>query len=211
MSAPPLRSFLFAAVVAFCLSAPALAQDGDGLLPRERPAPEMLEPAKPELDVKKPGSPLPDLNLETKSTGGPGASIDPSQIPDILLKEVEEIQKNCTYNTFYAAFHDCRCVAVKFLDARLNSDPEGSRDAIYQRVANECPNEPGIAGHIFTGCVDVMQYARPKDFDKFCTCAANDVARSYTNQPVMNMRYIEDLRKRAFVRCGIAEQQEYRP
>jgi len=209
MSASLMRSLFFAVILSVCLSIPAWAQDDGGFLPLERPAPEMLEPAKPEIETPKPGAPIPDLKLETESGPSAGTSIDPKDIPDILMKEVEEIERNCNYNTLYASYHDCRCIAVKFLDARLNSNPEGSRDAIYQRVANECPNEPGIAGYIYKGCVDVMQYARPKDFDTFCTCAANSVARNYTSRPAMNMRYIDNLRKKAFISCGIGEQPEY--
>ena len=208
MSALTMRSLLMTVVLTLCLSVPAWAQQEDGLLPRESPAPEILEPAKPEPVITKPA--LPNLNLETPDTGtGKSSAIDPKDIPEILMREVNEIEKSCNYNTLYAAYHDCRCIAVKFLDARLNSDPDRSRDAIYQKVSSECPNEPGIAGFIYKGCTEVMQYARPKDFDKFCSCSANDVARSYTARPNMNMRYIEGLRKRAYIRCGVAEQPDY--
>lgn len=208
MSALPMRSLLITLVMVFCLSMPAWAQQEDGLLPRESPAPEILEPAKPEVTIKQPG--LPELNLETPNSGtGTSSAILPEDIPEILLREVQDIERNCNYNTLYAAYHDCRCIAVKFLDARLNSNPDSSRDAVFQKVASQCPNEPGIAGFIYKGCVEVMQYARPEDFDKFCKCSANSVARSYTARPNMNVRYIENLRKKAYISCGIAERPDY--
>ncbi len=211
MPALPMRSLVLAAVLALCLSTPALAQDEDTLLPRENPAQEMLEPAKPEIGEKTPEAPLSGLNLETQPGGAAAATaIDPKDIPEILMKEVNEVERSCNYNTTYAAYHDCRCVAVKFLDARLKSDPDRPRHVIYQTVINECPNPPGIAGHIYQGCVDVMQYARPSDFEKFCTCTANDVAQSYKDRPNMNTRYIEGLRKRAMVRCGVGEPPAYK-
>lgn len=189
------------------LSAHAQQAPGE-LLSRERPAPErLLEPAKPEPVITKPGMKLPQLNLESQNeNAGESSMISPTDIPAPLLEEMNTIERQCVNNTLYAAYHDCRCIAIKFLDARLKSDPvKNTMDSIFQRVANECPNTPGIAGYIYSSCIDVMQYARPEDYQKFCTCTANQVAENYTARPNMNMRYISQLRSKAFTSCGIAQ------
>lgn len=202
---------------------PALAQGGsNGLLrpsapsvlgtplTETAPAPESLQasPQTPPDGVKQ--VPTADLKLETGKVPGESAAIPPDEIPEIILKEMQQIEKNCNANVMYAAFHDCRCIAVKFLDARIKSDPETSgSDRVFQSIQTECPDEPGIAGFVYKSCADVMRYARPKDFEKFCKCSANQVARNYTQRPRMNMRYIDNLRKSAFVSCGIAENPAY--
>lgn len=149
---------------------------------------------------------IPGLRLETPDTGTAAAPATPppEDIPQILLDEMAEMERYCNNNTYYAAYHDCRCVAIKFLDARMASSPETSRDRIFQSVSSECPNEEGIAGLVFQSCSDIMRNLRPNDFERFCTCTANDVATSYAARPSMNMRYIQDLRKRAMLRCGVA-------
>lgn len=209
-------SFLFLLPI---VAGPALAQGGSGSLlqpsapsvlgaplTETAPAPETLQ--TPPEGAKQP-SPA-DLKLETGKIPGESTTIAPDEIPEIILKEMQQIEKNCNANVMYAAFHDCRCIAVKFLDARIKSNPETSgSDRVFQSIQNECPDEPGIAGFVYKSCADVMRYARPKDFEKFCKCSANQVARNYSQRPRMNMRYIDNLRKSAFVSCGIAEDPAY--
>ncbi len=149
------------------------------------------------------------LNLQTEDSDAGNKSIDPEDIPDILLAEMKEVESNCNANATYSSFHDCRCIAVKFLDSRIKSDPERSKDVAFNDVSSQCPNAPGIAGYIYKSCADVMKTGRPKDFDKFCSCAANQVAEIYTKAPMMNMRYIDNLRKRALIDCGIRNNPGY--
>ena len=124
------------------------------------------------------------------------------------MAEMNEIESNCNANFMYSAFHDCRCIAVKFLDARLESDPNRSKDLVFNAVSNQCPNTPGIAGYIYKSCADVLKNERP-DHEKLCECAANQVATGYTQNPIMNIRHIDNLRKRALVDCGIGNNPAY--
>jgi hypothetical protein len=190
-------------VLIFCLSAFLLIQPLVGFAQNPGVAPgfsggPLLAPADPET-----------LDLQTKDPHSGAGAIDPADIPDILMAEMKEVENNCAANTTYSSFHDCRCIAVKFLDARLKSDPERSKDVAFNSISSECPNTPGIAGYVYKGCADVMKNGRPNDFDKFCSCAANQVAEAYTKAPMMSMRYIDNLRKRAFINCGIGNNPGY--
>ncbi|MBI2233508.1 MAG: hypothetical protein HYU57_00545 [Micavibrio aeruginosavorus] len=227
MKRSPMRAVLTAFSFLFLLAiiaGPALAQGGggDGLLQpatpsvlgtpltETAPAPETPQASPPTSPDGATQAPTADLKLETGKVPGESTAIPPDEIPEIILKEMQQVEKNCSANVMYAAFHDCRCIAVKFLDARIKSNPETSgSDRVFQSIQTECPDEPGIAGFVYKSCADVMRYARPKDFEKFCKCSANQVARNYSQRPRMNMRYIDNLRKSAFVSCGIAENPAY--
>ena len=148
------------------------------------------------------------LDLQTRPPEAASSTVNPADIPDVLMAEMNEIESNCNANYMYSAFHDCRCIAVKFLDARLKSDPNRSKDLVFTAVSNQCPNTPGIAGYIYKSCTDVMKNERP-DYNQLCECAANQVAASYTLNPVMNIRHIDNLRKRALVDCGIGNNPAY--
>lgn len=167
------------------------------------PAPTAANPGT--LPPATPGSALTSKPADTLllSTTPAIPAMDPKDIPDIVMKEMQEIQKNCERNYFYSSFHDCKCVAVKFLDARMKSDPDVPKERIFTQIAGQCVDEPSIAGYIYKSCADYMQHTRPSDYVSFCRCSANDVAKSYTKAPVMNLRYIEGLRRNAFVKCGI--------
>jgi hypothetical protein len=187
----------------------AYARDGapaDG--PLLSPTPVILGGNNPDSNTNRnpdPGT----LNLQTEAPKDASQEVDPADIPDILLEEMADVENNCNANAMYSAFHDCRCIAVKFLDARLKSDPDRSKDIVFNAVSNQCPNPPGIAGYIYKSCADVMKNERPQDFDKFCTCSANQVAETYAKTPMMNIRYIDGLRKNAFINCGIGNNPAY--
>jgi len=149
-------------------------------------------------------SPTPGLKLSNQ----PGTpSIDPKDIPDIVMTEMKDIESSCEKNYFYSSFHDCKCIAVKFLDARLKSDPGSTKDSVFNKISGQCVDEPAIAGYVYKSCGDYMQHVR-KDYVEFCKCSANNVAETYHKAPVMSLRYIESLRRNAFIACGIRDRVE---
>ncbi|MDB5490182.1 MAG: hypothetical protein JWO78_31 [Micavibrio sp.] len=153
--------------------------------------------------------PTPKTGDMLKLSTGPDAAppIDPKEIPDVVMEEMKQIENSCTKNYFYSSFHDCKCISVKFLDARLKSDPNMSKDRVFNSIAAQCVDEPGVAGYVYKSCADYMKSIRV-DFDSFCTCSANKVAASYKKNPMMSLRYIESLRRNAFVDCGIRNKVE---
>lgn len=152
-----------------------------------------------------PAQPGDGLKLTTKPSGPP--ELAPKDIPDVLMKEMQDVQSSCEKNYFYSSFHDCKCISVKFLDARLKSDPNTSKDRVFNSIAGQCVDEPAIAGYIYKSCGDYMQHVR-KDYVEFCKCTANNVAETYHKAPVMSLRYIESLRRNAFIACGISNKVE---
>lgn len=198
----------------------AAAQGAETLTPRN----DVLAPSRTNLTAPStPVTPVPEnersvapaapvitapqqlgLPNPKKSDDFDPSALDPSEIPEIVLQEAYAVEKSCENNYFYSSFHDCRCVAVKFMDARLKSDPSRSKDQVLSSIANQCADEVRVAGFVYHGCEGFMKFNRPNDFESFCTCSANTVAREYARNPMLNMRYIENLRKNAYVQCGIS-------
>ena len=130
-------------------------------------------------------------------------AIDPADIPDVLMDEVKVVERLCVTNYMYSSFHDCRCVAVKFLDARIKSDPKTSRDTVFKQVAAQCVNQVGIIDYVYPSCHDIMKLRHPDTYRQLCECTARNVAAAYKAQPEVNLYYIERLRNKAFRECGL--------
>ncbi|MGZ9097548.1 MAG: hypothetical protein ACXW30_04550 [Micavibrio sp.] len=209
---------LLAGLILCALASPSFAQDR--LAPAApsltAPAETLPEPAPlPEPQIL--GAPV-DAQSSTKTldlgTGerkaAPSDEFNPADIPDILMDEMKEIENSCRSNYFYSSFHDCRCIAVKFLDARIRNEPGVSRDMIFKSVAAQCPDEVSVAGFVYRSCYDFMKFHRPYDYREFCTCSARQMAAEYTASPLVNLRYMEQLRKKAYLNCGLANAPEWR-
>jgi hypothetical protein len=212
--------FLLAAMMLALCGHPVLAQDGALSAPT---ADTLLSPATPEAPSAVPSTldtmnaPYDPIKLPESLSLGSGPrreqsdvkEIDPKDIPDILLEEMKEIERRCESNYFYSSFHDCRCIAVKFLDERMKSDPDIAQFIIFRRVNAQCPDKPAIAGFVYRSCYDMMKRDRP-DFVNFCECVAKDMTEKYAERPLVNMSYIEGLRKDAFRGCGSLQNNTYR-
>lgn len=213
-----LFAILMAVFVLCALVSPSFAQDR--LTPATpsltAPAETLPEPAPlPEPQIlgssAKEKSGTKDLELGTgERSYAPSDAPDPADIPDILIDEMKEIENSCRSNYFYSSFHDCRCIAVKFLDARIRNEPGVSRDMIFKSVAAQCPDEVSVAGFVYRSCYDFMKFHRPYDYREFCTCSARQMAAEYTASPLVNLRYMEQLRKKAYMNCGLANAPEWR-
>jgi hypothetical protein len=194
------------------LSAPSsdilLAPTSPAAIEPESPVPTTQDTMNEPYDRKK----LPD---SLTSGDGPRRetadikNINPEDIPQILLDEMKEIEQNCEGNYFYSSFHDCRCVAVRFLDERLKSDPETPQFIIFKRVNAQCPDKTAIAGFVYRSCYDMAKIDRP-DYIDFCECVAKEMTEAYAKRPMVNMSYIQDLRKTAFRSCGSMQNNSYR-
>lgn len=137
----------------------------------------------------------------TKFTGSerfPGLSTSDQQR---LAGEAETVYGYCRDRTTFASFHDCRCVAGKFIDKRLERE-EAQRIAaggsvstsrneligIADEVADQCPNKPGAADYGYTQCNGTYGtlsqiYRQPERLEPFCTCYANSFSDLYMRDP----------------------------
>lgn len=147
---------------------------------------------------------------DTQPSNKDVSQVPPEDIPDILMAEFVDVQTNCENNYYYSSFHDCRCVAVQYLEARMKGDPSLSRDQVFKQVAAKCPDKVAIAGFIYPACYDLMKTQSPDNYRSLCECTAREVAEKYTQRPIVSLSYIESLRRNAFLTCGLGDKPVYR-
>jgi hypothetical protein len=191
---------------------PAPRPDWTAPLPAEppsAPAPQAIpSQTAPETPGRAPiANPVmpPNLTLESAPPAFDPTQVDLSEIPEILLREMDDVQRSCQENYFYSSFHNCECIAITFLDERIKSDPRRSRDAVLTSVQSKCANDAGVAGYVYTGCADFLSYKIPDAYEGVCTCVANRVAQRYARAPLPNIRYVENIRRDAYTECGLGE------
>lgn len=132
----------------------------------------------------------------------PSESIDPA-----YLDEMDRIYNTCAGSSLYSTYYDCRCQAVKFLDARIKRGPNPPTEYILSDINTECANVAGLAGYAYelcTGKLSLLNY-KDKAFAPFCECFANAYARSYAKAPRLSSRHVQLLQKKAYQTCGFGE------
>lgn len=116
-----------------------------------------------------------------------------------VIDEGDEVYQRCINKKSYATYHDCKCMAPHFIEARL-ADPETPQPLLMSRISKKCPNTAGIAGMAYNGCKNIsISKDKPEGF---CDCVANSVARQYENNPVARIEIYQIYNNRAFGECG---------
>lgn len=106
---------------------------------------------------------------------------DMSEIPQEILDEADTVYNDCAANTDLSAYHDCECLAGKFLKDRMELGPMAFQNNILSKYQGECKNPAGIAGNRFTNCMANWKLNVPKDMRPraFCECYAKTYAEQY--------------------------------
>lgn len=145
--------------------------------------------------------------------GQPAAGNDPlidnhiyKQLPpedqEKLIEEATHLYNYCEERTTFAHLHDCRCVAAKAMEVRLN-DPESKKTiiAVGDEVADQCPNGPGAAGYAYNQCVSLYTNIMAYGLDTFCTCYANAFGRRFIEAPGSYLPYLRKIGVAALAEC----------
>lgn len=140
-------------------------------------------------------------------------AIPESVPPDARQKiatDVTEMLKRCRSDwPLYASFHDCQCLAGKFVEARLRN-PGQPGDEIGFEIRKECVNPQGIITYMYDYCfkdvsrmslLQKMKGATERQWATYCRCFADTVARTYASAPDPSYSYIETIGGDAFAAC----------
>lgn len=141
--------------------------------------------------------------------GAQGAApASPGNIPAQVLGEMQQAEQSCRENHFYSSLHDCKCVADRFDQERMQGDLATDWKEVYWHVNEEpvCPNGPGIVKYVYVSCAGYYKSIR-KDYVAFCKCAADDTAHRFVDQPAASL--FSEMRREALQKCGIAGQSKY--
>ncbi len=131
----------------------------------------------------------------------------PEDIRVDLMIETEQQYNQCTSKGSYSKYYDCQCIAIKFLDKRIEIGPDMASQHIIRDVTLECPYPAGIAGISYQKCEDMFEMDIVGNLEEFCTCVANSISKNFSARPSMHSQYISFLNGRAMTECGYQEEQ----
>jgi len=125
----------------------------------------------------------------------------PPEIQEELNEEAQKIYTDCSFSSRYAQFHDCRCLAIQYLDKRIMKGPEATEAALLTAIAGECVNDAGVAGYYYPQCKAQFSSLITSNIEEFCTCYANQMAKNYAKQPSLYHYHLRNLTSAAFRSC----------
>ena len=206
-----LKTIIYLGVAAAILL-PAFAHAQNGAA---KNTPGIARPGTEEAETAKPGESSMPTVLHAAPDGPPVRPsmqhVFDSLPPDLqeeLLKETDYARELCNANSIFAVYQDCDCISVKFLDNRLSQGMDKHTYTILNEVANECVNEPAIAGYHYKGCLDRLNGRDPKyavRIDEMCACTGKEVAKAFAYSPGNSLRYQSRLAVAAQQKCGYNE------
>jgi len=129
----------------------------------------------------------------------------PSEHQEEITMEAEGVFSGCNANEEYGQFHDCSCVAKKYMDYRVLQGPEpqgGIMNEISKPdIIRECVNEAGVAEHFYRSCV--INYGdRKSDIEGYCTCFADSMGKAFREQAVVSDQSMRRLNRESHRGCG---------
>ncbi|WP_192355771.1 peptidoglycan-binding protein [Mesorhizobium mediterraneum] len=118
-----------------------------------------------------------------------------------LRGEGSYVYDYCKSSGSFAQLHDCRCVASKLVELRIDegSQPlaQNEREAQQKLIgkadnlADACPNKAGAASYAHESCTSNHAWGRPAEAE-FCACYADIFAEAYMNNPMSNMQNVKN-------------------
>ncbi len=106
-----------------------------------------------------------------------------ADIPDEFIIEAREFYDMCNTTANMFQYYDCKCLATKFLDKRIEMGPDIGKDSITMAIERECPDASEAAGYEYGQCLGQASLL-PKGtipLEDYCMCFANTYARLYEN------------------------------
>lgn len=128
---------------------------------------------------------------------------DMSNIPDDYIIEASKFGETCRNDFKMPLYFNCQCLAVKYLDHRIELGPEAHSSAVRNLLGKDCKDGTGIAGQMYKKCLYNISTA-PKHLDPetFCSCYSNTFASYFESLPgAMNPRMKVSLMSRARLKC----------
>lgn len=122
--------------------------------------------------------------LKSAPAAQPKAATNPyADIPDEFITEARQFYDMCSTTANMFQYYDCKCLATKFLDKRIEMGPDIGKDSITMAIGQECPDASEAAGYEYGQCLGQASLL-PKgniQLEDYCACFANTYARLYEN------------------------------
>ena len=136
-----------------------------------------------------------------------GSSIN---ISDEYWEEVKEFNIYCKGDFTLSTHHDCDCMAMRYLDQRVEMGPYATSGQIMLRIDTACPNIPAIAGEAYEDCVrrPISVPSSAKSVEDYCACFANTYAKLFkASGRAITSKLKVSLQTRAGLQCDNANTQ----
>lgn len=174
-----MKHFLFVAVlIAFgAFSFGVMAQQLDD--PTVKPLPQFLDDInKNETSAEKQAPQEDSSDIAAPESTQPQSDL--SDIPDEFIIEASQFAEDCRNDGTMPKYYDCRCMAVAFLDKRIERGPEASASSIRNSITKECKDASGAAGDVYEHCLTDFENAPTHiDPEEFCSCYGNTYAETF--------------------------------
>lgn len=120
---------------------------------------------------------------------------DMSKIPQEVIDEGEQIHAQCMNNFAMRTYHDCDCIAGKFIDDRMRLGPLEHSDSILAKYQGSCKNSTELAGYQYTKCMDQEELMVPREFKPkyYCECYGSEFAKANEEQFEQPHAYTESI------------------
>lgn len=161
------------------LSHAVVAQDD----PTIKPLPSFLDTIEKKApDTSDSSSAEEDISAPQKDE--PKAKMDMSDIPDEFIDEASQFGEDCRNHHEMPMYFDCRCMGVKFLDARMELGASASKSEVQNRLGKACKDGTGIAGQLYERCLnDFVNAPENVGPEEYCSCYGNTFAKLFEDWP----------------------------
>jgi len=124
-------------------------------------------------------------------------------VPDEFILEATAFEEACRNNHKQKLYFDCRCLSIKYLEARIERGKEAPVSAIENMLGDSCKDGTGIAGQLYEECLsDFVAAPLEKDPEEFCSCYGNTFAQYFENlEGRLTVRARGAFKSRARLRC----------
>lgn len=172
------------------IASPGRAQEASGsttLGPAADAVPALSAPAAPSE------KPLPSV----------GPAVGEVKVDPAFLQEMDNFYGRCQNNSVTATYYDCRCLAIRYLDKRIELGRYYEPQELMNEIRGECANPAEIAGYSYGVCTKQLALMdRAENSQAYCECFANAFAKSYMRNPQLSSRYIQVLQRSAYAKCS---------
>lgn len=105
---------------------------------------------------------------------------DLSNIPDEYIFEANEFHDYCLSKPQLKNHYNCKCMALKYLDQRIESGPAKNKSSIMMDIRGECTDLTEAAGYQYQHCM-ANAVLMPSEIppETFCECYANTYAKLF--------------------------------
>ncbi len=103
-----------------------------------------------------------------------------ANLPQEYILEAQQFFSRCKSSGTMSPYYNCKCLATKYLDKRIELGPEASDNDISFAIEGECPDASEAAGYKYTQCLKQLGAIPPRtDPEEYCSCYANTFAKLY--------------------------------